>query len=91
MVSLTDRTQEYSFIVCTKFVESVNILESPSPLPLGRVGGETSASLIFRSKKMKTEALTPSKNLHGKNQRVCKNQISRYEEMSFTIRDNLVD
>ena len=63
----------------------------PFPLAPGWGRGEISASLFFRSKTMKKEALAPSKNLHGKNQRVCKNQRSRHEEMTFTIRDNLVD
>ena len=40
---------------------------------------------------MKKEALAPSKNLHGKNQRVCENQRSRHEEMTFTVWDNLDD
>ena len=31
------------------------------------------------------------KNLHGKNQRVFKKQRSKHEELTFTIRNNLVD
>ena len=40
---------------------------------------------------MKKETLTSNKNLHGKNQKVCRNQRSKHEELTFTIQDNLVD
>ena len=35
--------------------------------------------------------LTPKKNFHGKNQRVSKKQRSNNKELTFSIRNNLVD
>ena len=63
----------------------------PLPPPTGGGGGgggEISCFPVFE----KTEEISfdTKKDSHGKIQRVSKNQISKHEDLTFTIRNNLV-